>query len=166
MINNRAIFKTGYQKLIDSLQRRWIEGHKTEDIGSLVTRGMGAYRFTDEISNDQRLEIEMQLKIDLSVYFEMIKAQPIKYTDSPQYLAIEGTLWSWLLAISDKSQLEWLEISEDFKHDGVYDSGEVVGLGHLACYQCQHELIISHPEMLPSCPQCGGEKFKRIQFTP
>ncbi|MDP2560593.1 hypothetical protein [Psychrobium sp. 1_MG-2023] len=166
MANNQAIFKAGYHKLVESLQRRWLDSDGKEELKDLITKGMAAYRFNSEISENQLIEIELQLKADLADFVSSFKQRQENYRDSPQFLAMEGALWQWLLAASDRNKLEWLELNEDIKHKGVYHSGDVVGLGHFACQNCKHQLHIYHPEILSSCTECNGEEFNRIPFNP
>ena len=49
--------------------------------------------------------------------------------DSVFLRVIRESLWK-LADITDKSQLEWREVFQDLRHHGVYQSGEVVGLGN------------------------------------
>jgi len=165
MANNRAIFKSGYHKLLECLQRRWLEHGKEESLEQLVTRGMQAYRFNNEISHQQLSEIEMQLKIDLSGYAQSVSALKNNLNE-PFKLVIEDTLWSWLVAITDKSQLEWIELSQDFNFDGQYRSGDIVGLGQFVCQQCNQQLSIYHPQEIGHCVDCDGELFSRAPFNP
>jgi len=165
MTNNRAIFKSGYHKLLQFLQRRWQEHGEEENIEQLITHGMKAYRFNNEISDAQLTEIEMQLKADLRMYAQLISEQQ-KESNEPQKLAVEDTLWSWLVAITDKSQLEWVELQHDFNHDGRYHSGDIVGLGQFVCNDCNQQLSIYHPQEIGQCVDCNGEHFTRAPFNP
>ncbi len=160
MANNRAIFKSGYHKLLESLQRRWQEQGESETIEQLVTRGMQAYRFNNEISDAQLTEIEMQLKIDLTIYMQSIEELTNPVGD-PQQLAIEDTLWSWLVAASDKNQLEWSELQDDLEHKGLYNSHDIIGLGRFICSNCKHQVSIYHPQEIGSCIECNGTEFTR-----
>jgi len=126
---------------------------------------MHAYRFNNEISTAQLNEIEMQLKVDLKIYAQSIDRQdnPLR---EPQQLAVEDTIWSWLVAITDKSQLEWLELQEDFKHQGKYHSGDIVGLGQFVCNECSQQVSIYHPQEIGKCIDCNGEGYTRAPFNP
>lgn len=70
-------------------------------------------------------------------------------------------LWQTLSSVTDKSQLEWQELSQDFKHQGVYFQGETVGMGRYRCSQCLQHLDYTHPAELLRCSQCGGVTFFR-----
>ncbi|MEH8020048.1 MULTISPECIES: zinc ribbon-containing protein [Rheinheimera] len=70
-------------------------------------------------------------------------------------------LWQELSAITDKSQLEWQELAQDFKHQGVYYQGEIVGMGRYRCSQCLNCADYTHPSELLACSQCGAVQFFR-----
>ena len=70
-------------------------------------------------------------------------------------------LWQELSCITDKSQLEWQELSQDIKHQGVYYQGEVVGMGRYRCSQCMTSTDYTHPSELLACSHCGGVQFFR-----
>uniref|UniRef100_A0A486XMG1 Zinc ribbon-containing protein n=1 Tax=Rheinheimera sp. BAL341 TaxID=1708203 RepID=A0A486XMG1_9GAMM len=70
-------------------------------------------------------------------------------------------LWQELSCITDKSQLEWQELAQDFKHQGVYYQGEVVGMGRYRCSHCMNHIDYTHPAALLACSQCGGVQFFR-----
>lgn len=164
MANNQTVFKSGYLKLLESLQRRWQVEQGQESIEQLVKKGMEAYRFNSEISAPLLTEIEMQLKIDLARFVQSID-QPLTQA-SPQQVAVEDTLWSWLVAITDKSQVEWIELADDFEHNGVYQSGDIVGLGQFVCSECQQQKSIYRPQEIGHCIDCNGTTFSRAPFNP
>ena len=70
-------------------------------------------------------------------------------------------LWQELSSITDKSQLEWQELVQDFKHQGVYYQGEMVGMGRYRCSQCLQHIDYTHPAVLLSCSHCGSVQFFR-----
>jgi DNA-directed RNA polymerase subunit RPC12/RpoP len=70
-------------------------------------------------------------------------------------------LWQELSSITDKSQLEWQELAQDFKHQGVYYQGEVVGMGRYRCSHCLAHIDYTHPGELLACSQCAGVQFFR-----
>jgi predicted Zn-ribbon and HTH transcriptional regulator len=95
------------------------------------------------------------------------------YTDVEEPLAdslfmriIRESVWKELADITDKSQLDWREVFQDLHHHGVYQRGEVVGLGNLVCEKCQFTRAIYTPETLSRCPECGNDQFQRQPFEP
>lgn len=70
-------------------------------------------------------------------------------------------LWQELSSITDKSQLEWQELAQDFKHQGVYYQGERVGMGRYRCSQCLQHIDYTHPAELLACSSCGAVQFFR-----
>ncbi|CAM3726782.1 zinc ribbon-containing protein [Rheinheimera salexigens] len=70
-------------------------------------------------------------------------------------------LWQELSSITDKSQVEWQELAQDFKHNGVYYQGEIVGMARYRCSKCLQHIDYTHPAELLACSQCGGVQFHR-----
>lgn len=70
-------------------------------------------------------------------------------------------LWYELAQITDRSQVEWQEILEDFRHKGVYFQGERVGMGCYRCENCGERANYYHPSELLACTHCGGVSFNR-----
>ncbi|SEA62172.1 zinc ribbon-containing protein [Alkalimonas amylolytica] len=70
-------------------------------------------------------------------------------------------LWYELAQITDRSQVEWQEILEDFRHKGVYFQGERVGMGCYRCDNCGERHNYYHPSELLACTNCGGVSFNR-----
>lgn len=70
-------------------------------------------------------------------------------------------LWQQLSCITDKSQLEWQELTADFKHQGIYFQGEVVGMGRYRCSHCLQHIDYTHPSELLACSHCGAVQFFR-----
>ena len=161
MTNKNEVFKQGYHKLLLLLEHRWQES-KSSDINQFVEQGMRAYRFASDITEQQLNEIETQLRVDLNAFVESVKFNPPHYRETPELLAMQGTLWQWLWQISDNSQVEWQGVADDIEHDGIYRANEVVGLGRFECGKCHHQMFYYHPDILPSCPECDGAEFKRV----
>lgn len=70
-------------------------------------------------------------------------------------------LWHELSLITDRTQVEWGELLDDFRHGGIYFQGEWVGMGRYRCNRCQHTIDYTHPAELLICGKCGGVRFNR-----
>ena len=68
--------------------------------------------------------------------------------------------------ITDKSQVEWSELMDDFQHQDGYHVGDYVGFGQLQCQACQHCITYSHANVVTDCIACGGKDFHRLSLTP
>jgi len=159
--NNSAVFKEGYHKLLHLLQQRWQEQPEQHDINEFVEQGMQAYRYVSDISEQQLNEIEQQLRDDLTAFVEGKASDPSSGNQSLERLAMQETLWQWLWKISDNSQVEWQGVADDLQHAGIYQSGELVGLGRLECNKCQHQVFHYHPDILSTCTDCNNDTFIR-----
>ncbi len=79
---------------------------------------------------------------------------------------LEEQFWQSLSQITDRSQVEWAELTDDFNHQGIYKTGDLIGFGELRCTHCQHTLSFYHLSTVPQCPECGKTAFKRIPLAP
>jgi DNA-directed RNA polymerase subunit RPC12/RpoP len=83
------------------------------------------------------------------------------YEESPSMMALKESIWYWLAKLSDQSQLEWHELLGDLQHQGVYHSGELLGLGTLECAECGRKTALWHPTIIEPCEDCKSKRFYR-----
>ncbi|MEQ4532075.1 MAG: zinc ribbon-containing protein [Mixta sp.] len=154
-----------YQQLIASLSERLTQGER--DIDGMVERARQQLLMHSDLTRNEVNEVTRAVRRDLEEfarsYHESENDDP---TDSVFMRVIRESLWKELADITDKSQLEWREVFQDLNHHGVYQSGEVVGLGNLVCEKCHFTRAIYTPETLTLCPECGHDHFQRQPFTP
>ena len=100
---------------------------------------------------------------DLTAYESQLFAETFKRQAAEDELPSlwPEALWYELSQVTDKTQLEWQELSSDFAHQGHYSVGEEVGMGLYQCQQCQQQLAFYHPAELGACVYCGGTHFSR-----
>ncbi|NKF49576.1 zinc ribbon-containing protein [Shewanella sp. WXL01] len=155
-----------YQALIDQVKRQYEEDNSltAKSLFVSVIKGREFLKLKSAAS-DQELElVEEFLKRDIASYIKQSHAEDILH--SPSVIAFEKTLWHWLGELSDRSQVQWHEITSDFEHQGVYRSGEVINQGKVVCNQCQHEMDIEFPSIIPDCPECDSTEFSREALMP
>ncbi|MCI2283616.1 zinc ribbon-containing protein [Colwellia sp. MSW7] len=117
----------------------------------------------EELSEEKVNQFTDNLKYDLHDFYQQNQSQAKNST----YLGLlEETLWSNLAQLTDKSQVEWAELVEDFEHDGIYNTGDIIGFGELVCLQCNEKLHIMHMGEVPECANCGGTSFSRLPLDP
>lgn len=116
-----------------------------------------------EMTKDEWALIEAYLKRDLQMFGSHYGANSAKQTDLFSE-AITNTIWERLAKITDKTQLEWQEILHDLDHHGVYQAGELVGLGILVCEHCGHETQHTRVGVINKCVRCDHQAFQRKPF--
>ena len=79
---------------------------------------------------------------------------------------INEYLWRISVNITDKSQVEWAELGQDFYHHGYYQQGDLIGFWLLLCKKCQNTQLISHLTTVDECVHCGHGHFFRQSFNP
>ena len=108
--------------------------------------------------------VEQFLKRDIASFLQEKNATDLSH--SPTMITVENTLWHWLSEITDRSQLEWHEVAQDFKHHGYYETGEIVGQGTMVCTACGHESKIEFPGVISDCTECDNDEFTREALAP
>ncbi len=153
-----------YRELVASLTERLNRGDR--NIDALVENARQRMMNTGELTRSEMEEVLRAVRRDLEEFARGYTENEEDLNDSVFMRVIRQSLWKELADITDKSQLEWREVFQDLNHHGVYQSGEVVGLGNLVCEKCQFERAIYTPETLKRCPECGHDQFQRQPFSP
>tara|TARA_B100001059_G_scaffold109412_1_gene109397 strand:+ start:161849 stop:162430 length:582 start_codon:yes stop_codon:yes gene_type:complete len=157
---NMSDFNKKYQKWLADFNRNLQQNPHNYD-NQLV-------KFIDTLKN------YLQAGKDLSAYETRLFIETLKRQWHEQQEEAKNTepetpapslwpeaLWQELSGITDKTQLEWQELTQDFKHQGVYFQGEMVGMGRYRCSNCYQHIDYTHPGELLPCSHCGEVQFYR-----
>ena len=132
-------------------------------INELIKQAKLYAKAAEDMSEEKLSQFADNLNHDLHDFYKQNQSQ----AKHSIYLGLlNEALWSNLAQLTDKSQVEWAELVDDFEHDGVYHSGDIIGFGELECQHCQQTLTIMHASELGVCAQCGGETFTRLALDP
>ncbi|MDR0172251.1 zinc ribbon-containing protein [Enterobacter sichuanensis] len=153
-----------YRELVATLTERLRNGER--DIDALVEQARARVTQTGELTRTEVEEVTRAVRRDLEEFARSYEESQDEIGDSVFMRVIKESLWQELADITDKTQLEWREVFQDLNHHGVYQSGEVVGLGNLVCEKCHHHIAVYTPDVLPLCPKCGHDQFQRRPFEP
>ena len=150
-----------YQKI-----QTWLDEtnqHEMRSIVELITQVKSILIAAEQIPEQQVKQFIENLKYDLNEFYQQSQSE-IKHSIYLELL--NENVWATLAQITDKSQVEWTELVDDFQHQGQYHVGDYVGFGQLKCQQCQHSVVYSHANVIVECLECGGKDFQRISLTP
>ena len=150
-----------YQKLDTWLNE--VKEEQTPRINELIQQAKLYAGAAETMSAEKLHQFSENLKYDLHEFYQLNKAQ----AKHSIYLGLlNEALWDNLAKLTDKSQVEWAELTEDFEHDGDYQSGDIIGFGELECQECNQTIHITHCSELSACANCGGEHFIRKPLMP
>ena len=76
---------------------------------------------------------------------------------------IETQVFSMFANVADQTSLQLQELADRARRADLYHTGEVTGLGTLACVACGKELHFHKPGHIPPCPRCKGSEFRRVE---
>lgn len=153
-----------YRELVVSLTEELRNGNR--DIDKLVAQARERVSQTGELTRTEVDELIRAVRRDLEEFAISYHESQSDPESSVFMRVIKESIWQELADITDKTQLEWREVFQDLNHHGVYQSGEVVGLGNLVCEKCHFHLAMYSPDVLSRCPKCGHDQFQRRPFEP
>ncbi|RTR37055.1 hypothetical protein EKG38_20360 [Shewanella canadensis] len=155
-----------YEALITQVKSDYSDDNTmtVKKLFNIVTNSKEFLSLKDRAKANELALVEQFLKRDIAAYLQ--EKNDTDLSHSPTMITVENTLWHWLSGITDRSQIEWHEVIQDFKHQGHYMSGEIVGQGTMVCTNCGHEMRIEFPGVIPDCPQCDKGEFTREALAP
>lgn len=150
----------GYEKFIRELDKRMAElgDYSTERLRAMIETTQEYLDAAGDLTKDEWALIARAVRQDLTQWRQGY-AQAWEASGSARLLT-EG-VWHWLVKLSDTTQIEWQEVSDEIHHHGVYRAGEYIGLGELECTECGQKEQVWHPQPIHACRECGGKHFYR-----
>jgi ElaB/YqjD/DUF883 family membrane-anchored ribosome-binding protein/DNA-directed RNA polymerase subunit RPC12/RpoP len=149
-----------YQEFVEDLEKRLQESGEVsqEELSKMIDTTQEYLQAASDLSKDEWQLIANYVRRDLSDWRNDYKRA---YEESPSMMALKESIWYWLAKLSDQSQLEWHELLGDLQHQGVYHSGELLGLGTLECAECGRKTALWHPTIIEPCEDCKSKRFYR-----
>jgi len=161
MADYKEKFEQVNQKLADWLQD--VKEHELTDFIEVINKAKEYVKKSEEMSEQKTDQFIDNLKFDL---IEFQAKQKRDIDNSPSVDVFNESLWLALEKVTDKSQVEWAELQEDFEHQGIYQSGDFIGFGVLVCKECGHPHHHSHFSKVVDCLECGHSSFNRQPLMP
>ncbi|MBD1575021.1 zinc ribbon-containing protein [Vibrio sp. S11_S32] len=118
-----------------------------------------------DMTKDEMALIQQYLKSDLKEFSDSYQKSQ-EDEDDPFMTVVAESIWEGLLEITDRTQVEWREVFKDIEHKGLYEVGDIIGLGALVCEKCGHRQEYTHPHEITPCMQCGNHAFTRMPLKP
>ncbi|MBO9491609.1 zinc ribbon-containing protein [Endozoicomonas sp. G2_1] len=157
------------QGLFDRVYRQlsvWLEDvnqHELVSLIELVEKTKQYLHAAEQIPEQQLQQFTDNLQHDLVDFYHQYQDQSRGST----YLGLlTENWWAQLALMTDKTQVEWAELLEDFEHRGEYREGDYIGFGELVCDSCHHSTHVYHYSQVIACPHCGGKHFIRKALKP
>jgi len=161
MSQQNDYFADIYQKL-----NGWLKDVRSEQkphIEEFIKQAKRYASAAETMSEEKLHQFIENLKYDLRDFYQLNQSQA---KDSVYLGLLNEALWDNLAKLTDKSQVEWAELVEDFEHDGLYKSGDFIGFGELQCDQCDETITIMHFSEISDCVHCGSSEFIRLPLNP
>ncbi|MDN3696614.1 MULTISPECIES: zinc ribbon-containing protein [Vibrio] len=152
--------KKGYEEVLEDVVETL--KHSPDEIGNVLETSGKVVNAANDMTKDELSLVSAYVKSDLKEFADNYEESK----SGPFYLMITDTIWQGLLEITDRTKVEWVELFKDLEHQGLYQSGEVIGLGILVCENCGHKVQYSHPTIISTCSRCGNNGFSRQALKP
>ena len=116
-----------------------------------------------ELTKDEARKVGEYLKRDMHDVSQQMADSRKEFADWFRFdiQQIESRLWDAFSQAADKTSLELMKFAGYARDRVSYKTGEIVGLGTLACDSCGEEQNFDKPGEIPKCPKCGGDSFHR-----
>ena len=155
------VFEEIYQKLTHWFDD--VKQHEMTNMVEFIEQAKNYAKAAEALPEERVGQFIDNLKLDLKEFHQQWQ----KDSEHSVYLGLMNEAWWQALAdMTDKSQVEWAELAEDFEHEGLYKAGDFIGFGELECTKCQNHLHITHFSELAECAKCGHTEFKRFGMKP
>ncbi|WP_428772106.1 zinc ribbon-containing protein [Vibrio sp.] len=152
--------KEGYEELLEDVVETL--KHSPDEINRVLETSEKVVEAANDMTKDEMALISAYVKSDLKEFAENYEQSK----SGPFYVMIADSIWQGLLDITDRTKVEWMELFSDLEHQGLYQAGEVIGLGTLVCDECGHQTQYTHPTVIIPCIKCGHTGFSRKPLKP
>ncbi|MGD8112458.1 zinc ribbon-containing protein [Vibrio sp. TRT 21S02] len=152
--------KAGYEEVFDDV----VEAlkHSPDEVNHVLETSGKVVEAANDMTKDELSLISAYVKSDLKEFADSYEESK----SGPFYLMVADSIWQGLLEITDRTKVEWVELFSDLEHQGLYEAGEVIGLGTLVCDECGHKTQYNHPTVIIPCTKCGHKGFSRVALKP
>jgi len=161
MMDKNSVFSGLYRDI-----NLWIEDVKQHELThavEIIEQAKVYLVAAERIPEEKVAQFIESFRYDLVAFYRQNQSQ----VNNSLYIGLlNENLWQTLATMTDKSQVEWSELVEDFQHDGFYSVGDYIGFGELECSRCGNKLTITHLSQVGKCVSCQGEKFIRHGLKP
>ncbi|MCG9596686.1 zinc ribbon-containing protein [Vibrio sp. Isolate25] len=152
--------KAGYEEMFDDV----VEAlkHSPDEVKHVFETSEKVVEAANDLTKDELALVSAYVKSDLKEFADSYEESK----SGPFYLMVADSIWQGLLEITDRTKVEWVELFADLEHQGLYQAGEVIGLGVLVCDDCGHKTQYNHPTVIIPCTKCGSKAFSRQALKP
>lgn len=151
MPKHKSEYETLMENVVESLKKSPTELHQVIETSKDVLHA------ASDMTKDELALWSAYVESDLKEFAEAFEESK----SGPFYLTITNSLWQGLMDITDKTKIEWLELTHELEKRGLYQTGDMISLGVLVCEKCGQRTEYTHPSTVISCTACGNDAFHR-----
>jgi len=168
-MNTSHLLVEGYRRMLERIQQH------VESLSEKEQQALFRLQHSLDHVIDEAVELDEMTREEATLLATYVKRD---LQDAGQHLAetgqelsawlrfdaelLEQRLLEWFGRAADNTKLELLQWEDSLERATHYYSGEVTGPGSLHCAQCGHAMPFHEPTLIPACPNCGAERFTRL----
>ena len=116
-----------------------------------------------ELTADEAEKVAMYLRRDLQDAGEYLQSSGKEFSTwfSFDMELVEDRMLEVFAKIADKTQVELAQLAAQAKRAQEYHTGEITGIGTLACQSCNTLVHFKKTSRIPPCPKCHHTVFVR-----
>ena len=156
MPKKKALYEEIVEDVIETLK------HSPDELNNKIETSSKYAKAANDMTKDELALISAYVKSDLKEFSENYEESK----SGPFYLMVANSIWHGLLEITDRTKVEWVELFQDLEHQGLYKTGDMIGLGILVCENCGYKVEYNHPTEVVNCIKCGNNGFSRQPLKP
>ncbi len=160
MPERKARYEAVLEEVVETLK------HSPEELDRVLDSSSQVVAAASDMTKDELSLVSAYVRSDLNEFAQSYQQSKKSFPESPFYQLIANSVWEGLLEITDRTKVEWQELFLDLEHRGLYQTGEVIGLGYLVCDNCSDKSYFNHPTRIPPCKKCGNTGFTRQALKP
>lgn len=157
---NHAIEQDYESSLQSTLQQSKQDDNNFHHLYEIISDDI---KMASQLKADEAIDIKNSIKRDLidAAHHLNETGKELKDWLGFDISLIKRELWHAFSEAADKTTLALLKLKH-MAANAEYHTGEIIGLGTLACDQCSVKLHFHKPSRIPPCGKCHGTRFHRF----
>lgn len=166
--NKQHRLTSAYDRMLDNVRSAWQQASKETrpKLDVLIATAREKISELEELTVEEAEKIGEYLKRDLqdaADYLVSDEARELADWFKFDVQLIEDELLELFTSVADQTKLELMALQQQAAHAGEYHTGEITGIGTLACNNCGEQLHFHATGHIPPCPKCHQTVFKRSE---
>lgn len=159
-------FITAYNDMMERVKTgiEMVESDVAPRLHSAIDKAQGLAMELDELTHEEAEKIGNYLKRDIedaADYLTGPEGQELHDWLRFDLQQVESQVFASFLSVADQTKLDLMKLEQQAASTSIYHSGEITGIGTLACSECGKQIHFHKAKHIPPCPSCNNRVFIR-----